>query len=54
MIDQSCWTEIFGFGIRVEGLGEDNYTLSIDIVGFEEFTQDNLGFTIRVYVGCVE
>jgi hypothetical protein len=54
MIHQSRRSDILFFGIRTESLGQDDYTLSIDIVSFEEFAQDDLGFSVRVYIGCIE
>jgi hypothetical protein len=54
MINQSRRTKIFRFRIRIESLGQDHNTLPWYIVGFEEFTQDDFGFTIRVRIGCIE
>ena len=54
MIDQSCRTYILFFRIGAESLGENNYALPVDIVGFKEFTQDNLRFTIGIYICRIE
>jgi hypothetical protein len=54
MIDQTRRTQIFCLCIRIKSLGQDYHTLPVDIMGFKEFTQDNLGFTIGIYIGRVE
>jgi hypothetical protein len=54
MIDQSSGTYIFFFRVGTESLGKNDNALPIDIVGSKEFTQDNLGFTIRIYIGRIE
>jgi len=54
MIDQSRRTEIFCLGIRIESFGQDHNAFPWDIVCFEEFTQNDLGFTVRVGIGRIE
>ena len=54
MVGPSCRTLVFELTIRVEGLGENHDALSRDLVLFEEFAENHLGFSGRVRVGSVK
>ena len=54
VVGQSCGSTILGFAVGVVRLGEDYDTLSGDVVLFEEFAEDDFGFTGRVHIGSVK
>jgi hypothetical protein len=54
VVNQPRWTFIRLFAIRSECLGENDHALPWNLVLFEKFTEDDLGFAVRVDIGSVE
>ena len=44
----------FGISPFEEGLGHDYYAFPWDLVFLDEFTEDPLGVTLGVGIGCIE
>lgn len=54
IVDESSWAMCFGISPFEEGLGHDYYAFPWDLVFLDEFTEDPLGVTLGVGIGCIE
>lgn len=54
IVDESSWSMCLGISPLEEGFGHNYHTLPWNLVFLDEFTEDPLGVTLGVGIGCVK